>query len=85
MAMTKEQVATCIAEMERRWVWKTNNPKEMRIDELLPEFRVSSSEMRRFANESKICRGKDLFCEEWVYAVSKLFEKLKKRYPNELW
>lgn len=85
MAMTKEQVATCIAEMERRWVWKTKNHESLRYDEILPTFRVPSSEMRRFVNENGICKGKDLLCEEWLVAVRKLFRKLKKKYPNESW
>ena len=85
MAMTKEQVAVCIAEMERRGIEKTENKKLLRVDEILPTFRVPNSEMRRFAESNNICEGIDLFCAEWKQALEKLYRKLKRKYPDESW
>ncbi|MGI9460772.1 MAG: hypothetical protein ACR2NF_12295 [Pirellulales bacterium] len=83
--MTSEQVAVCIAEMERRWIEKTNNRETLRLDEILPTFRVPASEMRRFAEDNDICKGSDLFCMKWKEAAEKLYRKLKRKYPNESW
>ena len=83
--MSKEMINVCVAEMRRRWIEKTESPETLRIDEILPEFRVPSSEMRRFVKESQICDPMELFSEEWKEAVEKLFRAIKKEFPGEKW
>ena len=83
--MKKETIDVCIAEKRRRWIEKTESPETLRIDEILPEFRVPSSEMRRFVKESRICDPMELFSAEWKEAVEKLFRDLKKEFPGEKW
>lgn len=78
--MTNDDIQRVIAHIEK--TWKSRTPAT-RIDDVDASYRVGRGEVRLWCSNNNI--KLDEFDDAFNRECKKLFKRLKKEYPNEMW